>query len=136
MTFFEKELLAMFGNSRHMQNIRCMGNTLFGKLAPYTIAKICFETTNTIGEYDRVYIRIINTQRGIIDEQYIDMADVFTASEKNQQHIRCDTFDGSGRYNSSPSWTKNIKPTPKDYENMHNEVEKYLEMFIEPVKTP
>lgn len=46
MTFFESELMKMFGKNTAMTDIRCTGNVLIGRLTQDTIAKISFITNN------------------------------------------------------------------------------------------
>ncbi len=126
MTFLEKELAKMFGESEFMSDIRCTGNTLIGRLTDDTIAKISFATNNIHGQYESALIKIINPKSGEVDRQSINFNDAFKCSAKEKIYI-WDGGDGMVRWN-------NFKPTKQNYDAINRAAEQYLEMFAEPVQ--
>ncbi len=126
MTFLEKELLKMFGESEFMSDIRCTGNTLLGRLTDNTIAKISFATNNIHGQYESALIKIINPKSGEVDRQCINFGEAFGLPAKQRVHI-WDSGDGT------ICWY-NFKPTKQNYDAINRAAEQSLEMFAEPVQ--
>ena len=126
MTFFENELMKMFGKNEALTDIRCVGNTLVGRLTPDTIAKISFITTGFQGKYTTVQIKVINPQSGEVDRQGINLCEAFGFSRKQGIHI-WDSGDGMTRWN-------NFTPNKQSYEDINRAAQQYLEMFLEPVQ--
>ena len=125
MTFFENELMKMFGKNEALTDIRCVGNSLVGRLTPDTIAKISFYRTINHGVYPGVFIKVINPQSGEIDNNSIDFCDVFGGSKKEKPYI----FD-----NDDEIFWRGFSPSRRDYENINRAAQQYLEMFLEPVQ--
>ncbi len=126
MTFFENELMKMFGKNAALTDIRCTGNTLVGRLTPDTIAKISFISSISHGEYTGVLIKVINPQSGEVDKQSINFGDAFGCSRKQGTYIR-DSGDGM------TCWNK-FTPSRQNYDAINRAAEQYLEMFLEPVQ--
>ena len=126
MTFFENELKKMFGKNEALTDIRCVGNTLVGRLTPETIAKISFINTGIHGHYTTALIRVINPQSGEVDRQGINLSEAFGFSKKQGVHI-WDSGDGM------TCWC-NFTPNKKSYEDINRAAQQYLEMFLEPVQ--
>ena len=126
MTFFENELIKMFGKNEAMTDIRCIANTLVGRLTPDTIAKISFSKTINQGEYPGVLIRVIDPKRGEIDKQSINFCDAFGRLRKENIHIY-DSGDGITCWHG-------FSPSRQDYEDINLSAQQYLEMFLEPVQ--
>lgn len=126
MTFFENELMKMFGKNAALTDIRCTGNTLVGRLTPDTIAKISFITTGIHGNYTTALIKVINPQSGEVDRHGINFCDAFGCSRKQGVHI-WSSDDGMAR------WC-NLTPNTQNYEAINRAAEQYLEMFLEPVQ--
>ena len=126
MTFFESELMKMFGKNTAMTDIRCTGNVLIGRLTQDTIAKISFITNNISGHYTDALIKVINPQSGEVDRLCVNFCDAFGHSRKQGVHI-WDSGDGM------TNWY-NFKPSAQNYASINNAAEQYLEMFLEPVQ--
>lgn len=126
MTFFENELMKMFGKNEALTDIRCVGNALIGRLTRDTIAKISFITTGYHGHYTNVLIQVINPQTGEVDRHGINLNEAFGFSKKQGIHIY-DSDDGMVR------WC-NFTPSNKNYKDINRTIEQYLEMFLEPVQ--
>lgn len=126
MTFFENELMKMFGKNEALTDIRCVGNALLGRISPDTIAKITFASSIVHGQYAGVSIQVINPVSGEIDRQGINFCDVFGRSRKDAIHV-WDSGDGMTR------WC-NLTPNKQNYEAINHAAEQYLGMFLEPVQ--
>ncbi len=126
MTFFENELMKMFGRNEMLSDVRCVGNALFGRLTPDTIAKIEFKTSGVHGEYTGALIKIINPKIGEVDRQTLDFNDVFCRSKQKRAYIWDMGSDGQQWYN--------YKPDASDYKALNRAANQYLEMFAEPVQ--
>ena len=126
MTFFENELMKMFGKNAALTDIRCVGNVLIGRLTPDTIAKISLITNNISGQYTAALIKVINPQSGEVDRQSINFCDAFGRSRKEGIHI-WDSGDGM------TCWHK-FTPSRQNYDAINRAAEQYLEMFLEPVQ--
>ncbi len=126
MTFLEKELAKMFGESEFMNDIRCTGNALLGRLTDDTIAKISFATNTIHGQYESALIKIINPKSGEVDRQCVNFGEAFGLPAKQRVHI-WDSGDGT------ICWY-NFKPTKQHYDAINRAAEQYLEMFAEPVQ--
>lgn len=126
MTFFENELMKMFGKNAALTDIRCVGNSLIGRLTSDTIAKISLITNNISGQYTAALIKVINPQSGEVDRQSINFCDAFGRSQKEGIHI-WDSGDGMTR------WC-NFTPNKQNYEAINRAADQYLEMFLEPVQ--
>lgn len=125
MTFFENELMKMFGKNTAMTDIRCTGNTLIGRLTPDIIAKITFVTTGIHEIYTTALIKVINPQSGEIDRQNINFCDAFGCPRNQDVHI-WSSDDGMVR------WC-NFTPNKQSYEAINRAAQQYLELFLEPV---
>ncbi|MDE6031303.1 MAG: hypothetical protein K2G32_06770 [Oscillospiraceae bacterium] len=126
MTFFGNELMKMFGKNEALTDIRCVGNTLVGRLTPDTIAKISFISTGIHGQYTTALIKVINPQSGEVDRQGINFSDAFGYSRKQNIHI-WDSSDGM------TCWYR-FSPSRQNYEDINRAAQQYLEMFLEPVQ--
>lgn len=126
MTFFENELMKMFGGNSAMTDIRCAGNALIGRLTQDTIAKISLITNNISGHYTDALIKVINPQSGEVDRLSVNFCDAFGYSRKQGIHI---WDNGDGR----TCWY-NFKPSAQNYASINIAAEQYLEMFLEPVQ--
>ena len=126
MTFFETELMKMFGKNTALSDIRCTGNALLGRLTPETIAKVGFATSRVAGEYTSVRISVINPRIGEVDSQTINFCDVFNYPRKEYIYIW-------GPNDEQPRWSR-FKPSQKNYEAINYAAQQYLEMFSEPVQ--
>ena len=125
MTFFETELIKMFGKNTTLSDIRCVGNTLMGRLTSDTIAKISIITTGYADHYTSTLIQVINSHEGEVDRLGINFSEAFGYSRKKGIYIWND--------NGDCSWY-NFKPSPKNYEAINHAAQQYLEMFCEPVQ--
>ena len=125
MTFFENELMKMFGKNTALSDIRCAGNALIGRLTPETIAKVSFTTSRKAEEYTSIKVSVINPRLGEVDAHTFNMSDCLGISRSNKVYIWNDNGD---------CWWCNFTPDKQKYAMMNREVEKYLEMFSEPVQ--
>ena len=126
MTFFESELMKMFGKNTALSDIRCSGNSLIGRLTPDTVAKISFITTGCADHYTSVLIKVINPRSGEVDRQTIKFGDAFNCSREKNPYIWTP-------YDDDPHWYI-VKPSQKNYEQINLAAQQYLEMFSEPVQ--
>ena len=120
-----KELTKIFGKNKALSDIRCTGNALIGRLTPETIAKVSFATSRVANEYTSIKVSVINPQIGEVDTQIINMSDCLGVSQSNKVYIWSDNGD---------CWWRNFTPDNQKYAMLNREVEKYLEMFCEPVQ--
>lgn len=126
MTFFENELMKMFGKNAALSDVRCVGNSLIGRLTPDTVAKISFITSNISRQYTAALIKVINPKSGEVDRQSINFCDAFERSRKEGIHI-WDSGDGMTCWH-------NFTPSRQNYDAINRAAEQYLEMFLEPVQ--
>ena len=126
MTFFETELMKMFGKNTALSDIRCTGNALIGRLTSDTIAKISFITTGHADHYTSVLIKVINPRSGEVDKQTIKFGDAFNCPREKNPYIWAPSSDKTDWYM--------FKPSKQNYEAINRAAQQYLEMFSEPVQ--
>ena len=126
MTFFETELMKMFGKNTALSDIRCTGNALLGRLTPETIAKVSFATSMEADKYTSIKVSVINTRIGAVDTHTINFCDAFNRPREDKIYIWSPNDE-------QPRWYI-FKPNQKNYEQINLAAQQYLEMFSEPVQ--
>lgn len=124
MTFYEKELMTIFGDSEVLSaDTVSSGKMLISKIGKDIRAKIYFTTTGVADNYDALMVKIINRREGIIDEQRFNFVELLGIKNEVAPHIWQSSIDKTDWYR--------YKPTDRDYEKIQSAVEGYIEMFAD-----
>ena len=124
MTFYEKELMTIFGDSEVLSaDTVSSGKMLISKIGKDIRAKIYFTTTSVADNYDALMVKIINRRDGVIDEQRFNFGELLGIKNEVAPHIwQCSI--------NKIDWYR-YKPTDSDYEKIQSAVEGYIEMFAD-----
>ena len=128
MTFYEQELIKIFGDSMLLSaDTTSSGKTMISKIGKDLRAKIQFVTTNVADNYDTLKVSIINRTEGVIDEQRFRFIDIMGIKNGVGPHIwECS--------HEKTDWYR-YHPTDSDYEKIQAQVEGYIEMFADVQQT-
>ena len=128
MTFYEQELMKIFGDSMLLSaDTTSSGKTMISKIGKDLRAKIQFVTTNVADNYDTLKVSIINRTEGVIDEQRFRLVDIMGVKNGVAPHVwECS--------HEKTDWYR-YHPTDSDYEKIQAQVEGYIEMFADVQQT-
>lgn len=127
MTFFENELRKLL--IPQYPEATFVGRAAYVHLSDMNRAKLQFVTCGTADHYEAIQMTILNRNDGQIDSLRLRFSDVWGKGQVNNPYIK-----QSGPY----AWTYNGKteryayqPNSRDYQQLSNEVSKYLDLFQE-----
>ena len=124
MTFFEKELRTMFGDTDIIKEPHFVGKAMLGKIDDDLRVKVEFIATHTTNNYDALRLHIINRTEGTVDAQTFKFADLIgmqsrQGREKIAPHIWA--------YNQEVNWYIPISQQQKA--QIADSVLTYAEMY-------
>ena len=124
MTFYEKELLKIFGDSELLSaDTVSTGKTMISKIGGDLRAKIQFVTSGHANHYDSLKVSIIKRDGGVVDEQRFKFSDIIGVQDGVSPHI--------WEYSATNINWYGYCPTGFDYEAIQGAVEGYISMFAE-----
>lgn len=124
MTFYEKELLTIFGDSQLLSaDTVSFGKTMISKIGENLRAKIEFVTSGHAKHYDTLNVSIINRTEGVVDSQRFKISDIIGIQNGNSPHIWEYTPTDIGWYN--------YRLTGHDYEKIQGVIEGYISMYAD-----
>ena len=123
MTFYEKELHKLFGDSEKLsEDTVFAGKTMITKIGENLRAKVQFVNTNISGQYDALRLTIINRSEGTIDSETFKFSDIIGMKGDRDPHI----WDDGERV----GWFI-YKPTAYDYNLISDAIEDYISMYAD-----
>jgi hypothetical protein len=133
MGFFENELQKIFGKNSPIKDARFVGRACVGRLDETTNVKLEFITLGTHEKYEAIKATILNRKEGVIDSNIFRFADMLGKNVQklndNKDKPYCWSYDGKHEWYG-------YKPTITDYAAVANEVNNYLEIFLEHEQSP
>jgi len=133
MNFFEQELRKLFANSTALTDPRFTGRVCLARLTDTTNVKLEFVTLEYADKYEAIKATIMNRSERQIDSTVFRFTDILgkkaTPNFKDRMppHIWQESRDQYEWYA--------YKPTPRDFEQITDTVDSYLELFGEPVQS-
>lgn len=128
MTFFEKEMELLFGDSEFLSADAVFSDkTLLGGIGGLDdklLAKIQFVSTKVADHYDALRLSIINKERGVIDTETFRFVSIIGKKNGTDPYI----WD----YNDNVSWY-GFKPTDLDRARISDMVSDYCSMYADPL---
>lgn len=125
MTFFEKTLRQMFGESEVLPDPEFSDKTLLAKLDEDFRVKVSFTTLGVADHYEALRVRIINRTEGEVDSQVFKLDTVLDGKHTDHPYLSgvqiCDYGLGFEWYGYHPSANdlKQIAQTMADYVSMY-----------------
>ena len=124
MTFYEKELRKIFGDSMLLSaDTVSFGKTMMSKIGDDLRAKIQFVTSGHADHYDALKVSIIKRNDGVVDEQRFKFSDIIGIKDGVSPHI--------WEYNATDIKWYGYRPTGLDYDSIQSTVEGYISMFAD-----
>ena len=124
MTFYEKELLKIFGDSELLSaDTVSSGKTMISKIGGDLRAKIQFVTSGHANHYDALKVSIIKRNEGIVDEQRFKFSDIIGVQDGVSPHI--------WEYSATDIKWCGYHPIGFDYDAIQGAVEGYVSMFAD-----
>ena len=124
MTFFEKEMELLFGDSEFLSADAVFSDkTLIGGIGSFDdklLAKIQFTSTKVADHYDALKLSIINKEQGVIDTETFRFVNIIGKKNGTDPYI----WD----YNGNVSWY-NFKPTELDRVRISDMISDYCSMY-------
>lgn len=124
MNFFEQELQKIVG-SRH-PDATYVGRACFVRLDEMNRAKIQFAVCGIVGEYSALSVTILNRQSGELDCINLRFKDVWENTVPTFKRPHLPVIESE----SVTEW-RDYQPSPEDYQELSNALERYLEVFQE-----
>ena len=124
MTFFEKELKKIFGDSDLLTaDTVSSGKTMISKIGAELRAKIQFVTSGHANHYDALKVSIIKRNEGVVDEQRFKFSDIIGIHDDVSPYI--------WEYSATDIKWYRYYPTSIDYDDIQGAVEGYISMFAD-----
>ena len=124
MTFYEKELKKIFGDSMLLSaDTVSFGKTMMSKIGEDLRAKIEFVTSGHANHYDALKVSIIKRNEGVVDEQRFKFSDIIGIQDGVSPHV--------WEYNASDIKWYGYQPISFDYDAIQDSVEGYISMFAD-----
>jgi len=124
MTFYEKELKKIFGDSDLLTaDTVSSGKTMISKIGAELRAKIQFVTSGHANHYDALKVSIIKRNEGVVDEQRFKFSDIIGIHDEVSPHI--------WEYSATDIKWYRYHPTGIDYDDIQGAVEGYISMFAD-----
>ena len=128
MTFFEKEMELLFGESEFLSADAVFSDkTLIGGIGGLDdklLAKIQFTSTKVADHYDALRLSIINKERGVIDTEIFRFVNIIGKKNGTDPYI----WD----YDGKVGWY-GFKPTELDRARISDIVSDYCSMYTNPL---
>ena len=123
MTFFEKELHRLFGDSERLSaDTVFSGKTMITKIGENLRAKVQFINTNVSGNYNALLLTIINRNEGKVDSETFTFKDIIGMKGDLSPHI----WEDGARID----WYI-YKPTDYEYNLISDTIEDYISMYAD-----
>jgi len=134
MGFFEDELRKLFGANSPIADARFGGRACVGRLGETTNVKLQFVTLGTYEKYEGIKATVYNRKDGEIDSSTFRFADILGKNVR-KNNLNRDLPYVWKNSNVGHEWYS-YKPTAADYAAVANEVNGYLELFLEQQRSP
>jgi len=134
MNFFEQELRKLFEGSETISDPCFTGRVCIARLTDSTNVKLEFVTNGYANHYECIRATVFNRSEGQIDSTLFRFADILGKKAiPGNPNFRDGIYPHIWKYNDKFEWYA-YKPTPRDMEQISEAIDKYLEMFQEPVQ--
>ena len=135
MNFFEQELRKLFANSAALTDPRFTGRVCLARLTDTTNVKLEFVTLGHADHYEGIKATVMNRSEGQIDSTVFRFADILgKKAVPDNPNFKGGVYPYAWKYNDKCEWYA-YKPTPRDFEQITDTVDSYLELFQEPVQS-
>lgn len=124
MNFFALELKRICSRSEYIRNPKFISNNCVFRLTNDITGKLEFVTRGVHGRYEAIKISLFNRTRGLIDNELIDLTDVFGKQNVNGYTSSPHIWDDSGNL----KWYA-VEPRDGDYAKLAQIADDYLSCF-------
>jgi len=128
MTFFENELRKIL--MPQYPETTFVGRAAYIRLSDTNRAKIQFVSTNIASHYDALRLTILNQQEGAVDNLLLRFSELLGKKMVSNPNFRDGVDPHAWTYNGKTEWYA-YHPNSHDYQQLTNEVSKYLDLFQE-----
>ena len=135
MSFFEQELKKLFANSTTLSDTRFAGRVCLARLTDTTTVKLEFVTLGMHEKYEGIKATLFNRSEGQIDSLVFRFSDILGKKTiPGNPNFKDGLHPHVWKHNDKYDWYA-YKPTPGDFEQMSDVVDRYLEVFGEPIQS-
>ena len=132
MTAFEQELRRIV--SPRYPDATYVGRACYVRLSVMNRAKVEFISTHITSQYDALRLTILNRDEGTVDNLVLRFSDLLgkkhTSNPNFKDGVIPNLWDDCGKV----AWYV-YQPSSRDYQELSDAVESYLEIFQEQVQT-
>ena len=129
MNFFENELRKIFENSYTLENPTYVGRACFGDIGEDLRARVEFVIDGTVDHYSALRITVLNRTNGTVDQMKVRLDEILGKQAVSNPNFPHGVSPHIWIY-QQPEWYV-FKPGPKDYQQMHDCISRYLDVFRE-----
>ena len=130
MTAFEQELRKIV--SPRYPDATYVGRACYVRLSEMNRAKIQFISTHIASQYDALRLTILNRDEGAVDNLVLRFSDLLGKKHTSNPNFRDGVIPHLWDNYTKVAWYV-YQPSSRDYQELSDAVESYLELFQEQV---